>query len=271
MSGPDPAGPAPTALAPQHLRLFALIVDYLLAVALLNGVDKLLLGAEWDLRPIAGGPLRAGWLLGAAALLLLRDVPRGQSPGKWFTGIAVARADDPALLPPLWARVLRNATLPLLPVEAVLVFVDRYGRRLGDRLAGTVMVAQARPAPATRRLLGMAIVFMVSTLAIQLLEYWNVRRTAAYPAAVGMARGDPRVEAAFGPQPAFSAPGLTRSDDGARMRVRLNAEGSRGAGHVSLELRLAGPPPRWELERLELEPPPAPAPRSPPVQDAPQR
>ena len=116
---------APTALAPQHLRLFALIVDYLLVVVLLNLGNKLLLGQGWDLRPPSGGTLTAGWLLAGTALILLRDAPGGRSPGKWFTGIALARADDPGQAPSLAARVLRNVPLLLLPVEALLVFVDR--------------------------------------------------------------------------------------------------------------------------------------------------
>jgi uncharacterized RDD family membrane protein YckC len=268
MSAPTPHVPAPTALAPQHLRLFALIVDYLLLVVLLNLGKKLLLGPGWDLRPPAAGTLSAAWLLGGAALLLLRDVPGGRSPGKWLTGIAVARADDPATLPTLGARLLRNLALLLLPVEAVLVFVDPYGRRLGDRLAGTVVVALARPAPVTRRLLGLAVLFLASTLAIFLLEFWNVRRSAAYPLALQAARADPRVQEALGAPVTFSAPGLARSHDGQRMQVHLEAEGSRGKGRVDVSLLRADDPPRWELERIAVQGPP---PAAPPVQDAPQR
>jgi hypothetical protein len=264
---PTAPGGVPTALAPHHLRMFALLVDYLLAVALLNMGARLLLGAEWDLRGPAPG-LHLERLLGGLALLLLRDAIDGRSPGKWFMGIAAVRAADPAVAPRLPARLLRNLTLVLLPVEAVLVFVDPYCRRLGDRLAGTVVVEHAHPAPVTRRLLGMAAVFLATTLAIFLLEYWNVRRSAAYPLAVRVATAEPAVAEAFGPQPEFSAPGLTRSPDGARMVVQLAAEGPRGTGTVEVHLRLAAAPAHWELERVEVQGPPPTAPR---VQDAPLR
>jgi uncharacterized RDD family membrane protein YckC len=251
MSAEAPHGRAPTALAPHHLRLFALIVDYLLAVGLLNMGNKLLLGSGWDLRPPPAGVLHPAWLLSALALLLLRDGVAGQSPGKWFTGIAVVRSDDPGTLPRLHALLLRNVTLLVLPVEAVWVFVDPYYRRLGDHLAGTVVVARGRPAPAMRRLLGMAILFLGSTLAIFLLEYWNVRRTAAYPTALHAAQADPGTASLFGSGLELSAPGLARSADGERMRVRLEAKGSAGGGHVEVSLRLAAPPPHWELERVQ--------------------
>jgi RDD family len=265
---PIPHSAAPSALAPLHLRLFALIVDYLLVVVLLNLAAKLLAGSGWDLHPPPGGTLQPPWLVAGAALLCLRDGLGGRSPGKWFTGIAVTLAEDPARPAGLPALLLRNAALLLLPVEAVLVFTQPYGRRLGDRLAGTVVVAVGRPAPATRRLLGMAIVFLATTLAIFLIEAWNVRRSAAYPLALASVRADPRVPAAFGPAVDFSTPGLTRSHDGQTMVVHLHAAGPLGEGELAATLRRAPDGSRWELERVDVTGPPATA---PPVQDAPRR
>jgi len=271
---PPPAPPrsvAPTALAPHHLRMFALIVDYLLAVGLLNMGHKLLLGSHWDLRPPPLGALHPYWLLASASLLLLRDAVAGQSPGKWFMGIVVAKADDPAAVPPLSALLLRNLALVLLPVEAVWVFVDPYYRRLGDHLAGTVVVAQGRPAPVARRLLGMSIVFLATTLAILLLEYWNVRRTAAYPFALHAAHQDVEVSTTFGGLPEMTAPGLHRSRDGDRMIVRLEAKGKAGKGHVDVYLHLAGPPPHWELQRIEPKVTDPARATKPKIEDAPKR
>lgn len=256
---------APTALAGQHLRLFALLVDYLLAIVLLNIADKLLLGAGWDLRPPPAPGWRTGWLVGGAALLVLRDALGGRSPGKWFTGIAAVRADDPVAAPSLVACLLRNLTLVLLPVEAVLVFTDPYCRRLGDRLAGTVVVALPRPAPAMRRLLGLAIVFLATTLAIFLAEFWNVRRSAAYPLALRLAAADPQVAAAFGSDAAFSAPALTRSEDGRTLTMHLHAEGSGGEGDLAVHLRLAPAPPHWEPAGLDVTPPEDETPRQEPA------
>lgn len=270
----SPAGTTPTELAPHHLRLFALLVDYLLVVVLVNIVHKLLLGADWDLRTVAESPWRPTWLPLGALLILLRDAVAGQSPGKWFTGIAARRVGDPAVPPPPQASVLRNLPLVLLPVEAVLVFVDPYCRRLGDRLGGTVVVTREQQPPVTRRLLGIAIVFLATTLAIFVAEYWNVRRSAAYPIAVRYAATDGAVQSAFGADPAFMAPGLRRSGNGQEAVVQLGVEGERGKGTVEVHLTLLNDPPRWQPRRVEIIIPPAadddaaPQPR---VQDAPAR
>ncbi len=269
MTEPAPAPAVPRALAPHHLRLFALLVDYLLAVVLVNLLSKALLGARWDLRPeaVAASP----WLaLSVGALLVLgRDLPGGQSPGKWLTGLAVARADDPGSVPGPGPLVLRNVLLALLPVEAVLVFADAYYRRLGDRLAGTVVVAAGRPAPLSRRLLGLAIVFLGTSLGILLVEFWNVRRSAAYHAALAHARDHARVAGAYGAGVSFGgAPGLRFAPGGRRVVVTLDAEGEAGEGEVEVVLELQAQPRRWRLVEVRVRAEGEPAPR---IEEAPAR
>ena len=137
VTSPSAESSSPGSLGPLHLRLFALLIDYLLVVIAVNLWDQLFLGAGWDLHPPElrneGG--LTYWILFGGGLILTKDAWFGRSPGKWFTGIAVRRADDPDRLPRRSALVLRNLPLILLPVEAVLVFTDPYCRRLGDRWA----------------------------------------------------------------------------------------------------------------------------------------
>jgi uncharacterized RDD family membrane protein YckC len=77
-----------------------------------------------------------------AVTFLLRDV-KGLSPGKRFLGLRAAGKAG-ARVGPL-VSVLRNLPL-LIPglnfVEAILAGLDQRGRRLGDRLAGTIVVEE---------------------------------------------------------------------------------------------------------------------------------
>lgn len=264
----------PITLGAHHLRLFALLIDYLLVVTALNLLDQLTMGAHWDLEPMTGARWTqiAYWAVGLTVLLVGRDLVGGRSPGKWFTGIAVGLEADPLRTPAAWRLLVRNALLALLPVEAVLVFVDPLCRRLGDRLAGTVVVAAPRPAPAGRRLLALAILMLAALLAAFLVGPWNLRRTAAYDKATALIRQRPEVRARVGSDPALSEPprfDLRLEPQGGRAEVSFTVEGARGRAEGELTLRLDRRRRRWELAAFSLEPPPEERGPRPEVRDAP--
>jgi len=255
-----PPEPSAIILAPHHLRLFALLADYLLVLFVLNSADQILLGPGWDLRPMPESrwPGLAGRLAWGMALLLVKDAALGLSPGKWLTGIGARSAADPARVPSRWALALRNATLVLLPVEAVLIFLDRYTRRLGDRIAGTIVIALPHPAGMGRRLLVLAALLFASLLIGFLVAPWNMRRSAAYQEAARLVARDPAVislagaGATLGDSPSFD---LELLPDGGRATVSFDATGLKGSakGHLALRLdRAAGV---WRLERLTIEQP----------------
>ncbi len=254
-SQPPPAT-APK-LAPHHVRLFALVLDYLLIVILLKLADQLLLGAHWDLRPVSAGVavVTPAWAAGLVALLLAKDGLSGRSPGKWFGGIAVVLAHNPSTAAPLHKSLLRNLTLPLLPLECVLVFLDPYWRRLGDRLAGTVVVTPGSAPPLRVRVMGMAVMFLAVLLASFLVTTWNLRRSAAYEKGYQVASFDGAVIAAVGgPVEVDSSPTLELSLEpgGGSAVLTFQAEGPRGSTEVRVALRLGAAPRRWDLEQVTV-------------------
>ncbi|MCH7479396.1 MAG: RDD family protein [SAR324 cluster bacterium] len=255
---------APTTLAPHHQRLFALIIDYLVIITFLKLTELISLGAEWDLRPVSPtwfgvAPL---WGVGLVGLLLAKDTLAGMSMGKWFTGIAVRRAEEPGSVPALARLLLRNVLLLLLPVEGVLVFTDGHGRRLGDRWAGTVVVALPRPAPPLRRLTVLAILFLGVLLASFLLTPWNMRRSAAYQEGYRLAAGDPALAAAVGvPAVVGTSPdfALNLTPEGGTARLVFDIEGPLGEGETEVVLNLDRSASRWERVSVRVlgEPPPS--------------
>ncbi len=252
----------PSSLAPHHLRLFALIVDYLVVLALLKIVEQALLGRHWDLvqAQSAEAPVWP-WLTGLALLLALRDLPGGAWPGKYISGIAVTLSSDPARRAPPAMLLLRNLTLVLLPLEGVLVFTDTYMRRLGDRLAGTVVVVPTRTAHLGRRFLVLSMLFLATILAGFLVTSWNLRRSAAYETALAAASASPQVRSAFAAPAALdtvpefgSAPELRlgQGEQDGRAVVVLAAEGASGEFQVEVTLRLQTGGGAWEVEQLRL-------------------
>lgn len=259
-----PEAAAPTKLAPHHQRLFALIIDYLLIVTLLKLTELLTLGAEWDLRPVSPARFGASPLsaVGLVVLLLAKDTVAGMSLGKWFMGIAVRRAEEPGSVPALALLLLRNAPLLLLPVEGVLVFTDGHCRRLGDRWAGTVVVALPRTAPPLRRLLAVAILFLGVLLTSFLLTPWNMRRSAAYQEGYRLAAGDPALTAAVGvPAVVGTSPdfALNLTPEGGTARLVFDIEGPLGERETEVVLNLDRSASRWEPVSVRVlgEPPPS--------------
>ena len=255
-----PSSPQPS-LAGHHLRLFALLIDYLMVVIVLNLMNQLLLGEHWDLRPLED---RGGgwtyWIVTGAALFLTKDVWFQRSPGKWFTGIAIGQAENPLLPPSRTMLALRNVPLLLLPVEAVLVFVDPYSRRLGDRWMGTVVIEPLRPAHMGRRMLVFTSLLMGVLLLAFLVAPWNMRRTSAYQEAVLQVMADPQVHRRVGDGIEVTESGGfdLRLEEGAeRAELNFAAIGTRGQAEGTVSLVLLVPERRWVLESFELEETPA--------------
>lgn len=256
----------PSSLAPHHLRLFALIVDYLVALASLKIVEQALLGRHWDLAQAQGAEALPAWpwLAGLGLLLVLRDLPNGAWPGKYISGIAVTLGSDPARRAPPAKLLLRNLALLLLPLECVLVFTDPYMRRLGDRLAGTVVVERARAAHLGRRLLVLSILFLATLLVGFLVTAWNLRRSAAYETALAAATRSPQVRAAWADPgagadreavPEFdSSPELRmgQGEEAGQALIVLGADGPAGEFKVAVSLRLQEGGRAWAVAQVRV-------------------
>src|SRR5262245_12543862 len=150
-------------------RLLALIVDALLIIALivflLIAAVVLGLGSMAATRSAATG----SWALAVAVLfyfvvmwgyfLLFEALNSGQTPGKKWTGIRVLRDNGQ---PVGWREsALRNLVraADILPppaciVGGLMIVLSKKGKRLGDLLAGTIVVtndAQLEPTQRTSR------------------------------------------------------------------------------------------------------------------------
>lgn len=251
---------SPEALAPHHLRLFALIIDYLFVITLLKLLDQLLLGENWDLARInPDEPLvNSWWVAGFAVLILGKDIIAGRGVGKWLTGIAVVATPDLTGAPGISRSILRNLTLLILPLDAIFVFIDPHGRRLGDKLAGTVVVVPAQGPNLMRRLIAMAIFFLGFMLASFIVTPWNMRRSAAYQVATRAVAEHPDVMRAVGEPveldttPQFK---LELIEQGGAAELIFDVEGPRGKGEARVILKLLESPRRWRLAGVEFIPP----------------
>lgn len=128
-----PLASVPGDLPPASIsrRLLAQIIDSV--IALLGAVVILLIARALGLSESFGV---LAWLL---YMLLSDGLPGGQSVGKRVMGIAVLHAGSREACS--WGRsFVRNATLLVLGVIDIVFALGSSRRRLGDRLADTVVV-----------------------------------------------------------------------------------------------------------------------------------
>ena len=138
-------------------RLLALILDGLLIAAALIVLIILGLIAGIGTAVSTGSASPAAWTTALVVLLVFATVwgyfvlfearNRGQTPGKWWTGIRVVRDDG---LPIGWREAaLRNLVRaadilppPACVVGGLMIMLSKRGKRLGDLLAGTMVVRE---------------------------------------------------------------------------------------------------------------------------------
>jgi RDD family/Cytochrome oxidase complex assembly protein 1 len=261
-------GSVPTALAPLHLRLFALLFDYAIVVSGVKLAQQVLLGEHWDLHPL---PAQQGWMAflnpwqGAMlALMLLRDAP-GNSVGKWLTDLTIRRADHPDLRPALWRRVLRNLSLIVFPVDVWLVFRDPFGRRWGERWAGTVVVTRPKARDLYQRAMGLGVLFLGFILGALLVTSWNLRRSAAFQTAYATAQADTKAQDRLGmpllvdrsPDLELHIPGPNQPEAPGNAIATFDVKGPKGTAKLRVDLNLlpasAGEPPHWSVATTHLQ------------------
>jgi uncharacterized RDD family membrane protein YckC len=130
---------ANTTLASISSRFTAQFIDGLIAMTLAAATyvaaKELELALEW---------LLVVWI---AYLLLCDALPKGQSLGKIVTKIAVVhvRTGEPCTL---WRSVVRNLSLGILGMFDCAPIVSKKRRRIGDYLAGTMVVNRNALSPA---------------------------------------------------------------------------------------------------------------------------
>ena len=141
--------------APFSLRCGALLIDYIIPVALL-ALATLLARVFGDARRGSTVVLTAGYLTaaGVAALNLVFVAGlSGRTLGKWVAGLRIERRDG---MPLSFGRALVRhlAGYPVTLLTGGLGFLlaafDGQGRALHDLLAGTVVVRSRQPRAASR-------------------------------------------------------------------------------------------------------------------------
>ena len=248
--------PARFRIASHGKRLFALMVDGIFALLLVNTFHHLQSPEHWDLLPTA-----AGWLhllplyLAFLGLLLCKDCWKGYSPGKFIFGLAIRPLDALTQRPSVQQCLLRNLSLLLLPIEGILLLVDSHGRRLGDRWFRTVVIENPNAPRILVRLMVANMIFFAYFFGAFLISPVVLKKTDAYQTAIAYIQSDPEVAQKMGRIEAFEAPevSITVQENTGSALVLVKAVGKHQSFPITVHLQLVTSPKRfWQAERLEF-------------------
>jgi hypothetical protein len=243
-------------VAPKGKRLLALLLDFILALLLMNTLDQFFRNEDWDLSiQTLGGAKILLFYTGIFFLMVIRDL-FGSSPGRILMGISLRNFVDLQTTPRVIKRILRNFMLLLLPLEGVMLLKDPFALRLADRLFKTVILEHPKPMRIALRLLfGNLLFFSFFGTAI-LLQKSALAKTAAFKTAEQVIRTHPELTLLLNRFPELEETEMSldlRKPSGKSLMLTTVGQGNQ-RNKVRVELQLKRKPLRWDVIKIEIKP-----------------
>lgn len=146
-------------------RIVAFLIDHFVLTFLIVSIGFLTMGPDYldqaNTGKIAYLPLTMSF---GFLLYFFKDSIKGISVGKWAMGIMVRDENNPTQIPSIGRLFLRNVPFIIWPVEFIVLATSDQKKRLGDKIAKTVVLKNPnKPAklPRILMLIGVAIAFFV--------------------------------------------------------------------------------------------------------------
>ena len=253
---PKPAKPR---AASKGKRLLALLLDFILALLLMNTLDQFFRSEDWDLKMQTPGVEKILIFYGGIIfLMVIRDL-WGSSPGRILMGISLRNFEDLNTTPGISTRLKRNLMLLLFPVEGFVLLKDSFAFRLADRWFKTAVLEHPKPMRVALRLLLGNLLFFAFFGAAILLQKSSLEKTAAYKIAEKSIRSHPELTLLLNRFPDFEETEMSLDLRNPSSLSMLETTVGKGKlrNKVRVDLSLAGEPLSWEVMKVEIIPSPS--------------
>jgi uncharacterized RDD family membrane protein YckC len=117
-------------------------------------------------------------------LYFVKDSIKGISIGKWIMGIMIRDENDHSKIPSFGRLFLRNLFIIIWPIEFIVLVTNNEKKRLGDKIAKTVVVKNPNKStklPQILTLIGVGFTFCVFVF---LIVAYSMKNSDAYKTAV---------------------------------------------------------------------------------------
>ena len=174
------------------------MIDHII-MSFLAGMSCLLaMGEHWDMAdPGRMLSIMLPVMLVIFVIYFMKDSFRGISPGRFVIGIAVRDHAEPNATPGILRLALRNLLIIIWPVEFFVLAFSKQKRRLGDRLAKTIVVRR-EDIPPGKRILSFVLLIMVFGLVFVFTTGTLIKNSSAYEQAIAHLQTSPQVKEKVG-------------------------------------------------------------------------
>ncbi|MGK0290198.1 MAG: putative RDD family membrane protein YckC [bacterium] len=219
-----------TVIAQPAKRYFALLLDYTIIMIFLQGLGPIFAVQNWDL--LSTNEMLTSliplYIIGIG-IFIAKDIFSGRSIGKRLLNLHVSLLDPPKFTIPATFKLLtRNLFLIILPVEGIMMLIDKYCRRLGDKYTDTLVVEEILT-PNVRRLSTkvIGIILIVATLWIISIATVpiKIKKSLAYQVALTAVQEDSEIRKITGKIVEFSYwPGMRQKNNDTFITVKVFGE-----------------------------------------------
>jgi len=173
-------------LSSRKRRIAAFLIDHFAMTFLIVSIVFLSVGTNFidenNISDFATRMLPA--LIFGCLLYVSKDAIKGVSIGKWIMGIMVRDEINPTEVPSFGRLFIRNLFIIIWPIEFIVLAASQDKKRLGDKVAKTIVVKNpSKPAklPRALALLGIGIAFCAFTF---LFAGSTMKNSEAYKVAI---------------------------------------------------------------------------------------
>jgi uncharacterized RDD family membrane protein YckC len=237
-------------------RIMAFLIDHFVMTFLMVSIVFLALGPGFMDNDNPGKFLSTMLAAGLPAFLLYfaKDSIKGISVGRWTLGIMVRDSNNPDDIPSFGRLLGRNLLLIIWPVEFIVLALSREKKRLGDKIANTVVVNNPNKAGKLPRIIALVAIGATFFAAAYLFAGTAMKNSEAYKIAIEEIERNPEIATESG--------GIK----GYGMMPGGNISIMNGIGEAQLEIKVLGnekdlnvsvyltkePGGEWELKEIDF-------------------
>jgi len=201
-----------------------------------------------------------------------KDIVDGRSIGKRAFSIGIRKSSNPDELPEKWRLFVRNLTLFIWPVEFLVMSFSQNGERLGDLLAGTIVVKldnipedensyleeyhlnnESKPKESKNKIMKKVIIISVIFVAVIALFSSSItmmlKNSAAYEKSMEVIESSSEVYELVGDVEGYGfmpSGSLNTSNDSGNAEFRIKVKGSTGNCNAYIKL-VKEPGEQWQV------------------------